>query len=192
MGKVESNVFIFHGTGGFPGENWFPWMKDQLEQKGCKVTVPQFPTPEGQSLKAWLKVMEPYISEINENTLLIAHSLGSIFLLRFLERLKTPVRAAFFVGAPVGVEPIKNWESDSKFSGGFEFDWVNIRTKAKDFIVFHSDTDPYVHLGNGQKLAQKLGVDLTFIPNSGHFNTAAGYSQFPQLLEKVENVLVKK
>jgi len=183
------NAFIFHGTGGYPGENWFPWLKQKLEEKGYQVFVPQFPTPEGQSMEAWLKIMEPYMPKINEDTLLIAHSLGSIFLLRFLERLQTSVKAAFFVGAPVGVAPIKNWEGDSKFSGGFEFDWNNIKSKAGKFIVFHSDTDPYVNLGNGQKLARELGVELNFIPNAGHFNATAGYLKFEKLLEEINKVL---
>lgn len=70
------NAFIFHGTGGFPEENWFPWAKEQLENRGITVTVPQFPTPEGQSLAAWLEVMKPYVSDVTSETLLVGHSLG--------------------------------------------------------------------------------------------------------------------
>ncbi len=28
------NVFIFHGTEGYPEENWFPWLKEKLEAVG--------------------------------------------------------------------------------------------------------------------------------------------------------------
>ena len=40
-----ANIFIIHGTEGYPEENWFPWLKKELEQKGHIVFVPQFPTP---------------------------------------------------------------------------------------------------------------------------------------------------
>ncbi|KKU49733.1 MAG: hypothetical protein UX71_C0007G0018, partial [Parcubacteria group bacterium GW2011_GWA1_47_10] len=30
---------------------------------------------------------------------------------------------------------------------------------------------------------------LSFVPNAGHFNTKAGYTQFPELLEKLENFI---
>lgn len=186
---VESNAFIFHGTGGFPGENWFPWMKAELEKKKCPVIIPQFPTPEGQSLNSWLEVFDKYKGQIDENTIMIGHSLGGLFLLRVLERLETPVKAAFFVGAPIGIKPIKFYEGDEKFSG-FSFDWDKIKTNANHFEVYHSDNDPYVSLGNGEQLAQNLGVNLNIIPNSGHFNAAAGYTEFPRLLEDVTRVLV--
>ena len=184
----DSEVFIFHGTGGYPGENWFPWMKDQLEQKGYKVFVPQFPTPEGQSLEAWLNVLGSQIDDIGQDTILIGHSLGGLFTLRLLERLETPVKATFLIGTPIGVEPIKNMENDRKFSGNFDFDWDKIKNNAGHVTIFHSDNDPYVDLGNGKQLAEHLGVSLTFVPNAGHFNASAGYTHFEKLLKEVTEV----
>jgi predicted alpha/beta hydrolase family esterase len=46
-----ANIFIIHGSYGNPDENWFPWLKKELEQEGHKVFVPKFPTPEDQSLR---------------------------------------------------------------------------------------------------------------------------------------------
>lgn len=185
---MANNAFIFHGTGGYPEENWFPWLKGELEAKGVKVFVPKFPTPEGQSLEAWLKVLEPLMAKINQETILIGHSAGGLFLLKVLEKLTPPVKAAVFVGTPVGIKPIKFYDSDLAFAG-FNFDWPKIKSAAKNFIVYHSDNDPYVSLGNGQELAKHLGVDLTFIPNAGHFNKAAGYTEFEDLLSKI-NLLI--
>jgi len=179
-----SNIFIFHGTGGYPQENWFPWLKAELEAKGHKVYIPEFPTPKGQSLKAWLEVLQPYEDKINKDSILIGHSLGGLFLLRVLERLQTKVKMAIFVGAPIGIKPIKFYENDEKFSG-FDFTWQKITTKADQFIVFHSDNDPYVSLANGELLAKKLGTNLNFIPNAGHFNTASGYTKFEELLKRI-------
>jgi uncharacterized protein len=179
-------VFIFHGTGGYPQENWFPWLKKELEKLGCNVVVPTFSTPEGQTLENWFAVLDKYKEDIDENTIFVGHSLGGVFLLRLLE--KHSAKAAFFVASPVGVLPIKNIETDKPFLEG-GFDWEKINSHCKDFFVFHSDDDPYVCLENGEILARKLSTDLFFVRSAGHFNTAAGYTKFSLLLEKVKKVL---
>ena len=187
---MERNVFIFHGTEGYPEENWFPWLKEKLEAKGCKVIVPQFPSPKGEPCKInlWFEVLKKYEEHINEDTILIGHSLGGVFTLRILEKLNCPVKAVFLTGIPIGVKPILYYEKDMSFSG-FNFDWKTIKKNSKHFEVFHSDNDPFVSLGNGEKLAKELSVRLNFIPNAGHFNAKAGYLSFPALLEKVEETL---
>lgn len=187
---IQSNVFIFHGTEGHPKENWFPWLKEKLEIKGCKVFIPQFPSPPvvPSKISEWFEVLKNYEQYINENTILISHSLGGVFALRVLEQLKHSVKAVFLVGTPIGVRPILNYDRDSSFSG-FDFDWSNIKNKAKYFTVFHSDNDPYVGLENGKELAKNLGVELSFVTSAGHFNTIAGYTTFPNLLKKVEGIL---
>ena len=187
---MNNTIFIFHGTEGYPEENWFPWMKEKLEANGCNVIVPQFPSPPvvPAKISEWFDVLEKYEKSINEDSILIGHSLGGIFTLRILEKLNFEVRAVVFVGTPIGVKPILNYDRDSSFSG-FDFDWNIIKSKAKDFIVYQSDTDPYVGLENGKQLASKLNAKLTFVPNAGHFNKKAGYTEFPDLLEKLLEII---
>lgn len=185
-----SNVFIFHGTEGHPQENWFPWLKEKLEAEGYKVFVPQFPSPPGEpaSVAEWFEVLKDYERYINEDTVLVGHSLGGIFTLRILEQSHHPVKAAFLVGTPIGVRPILNYGRDNSFSG-FSFDWQKIKARAKQFVVYQSDDDPYVAIGNGEQLAKELGIEMSFIPNAGHFNARAGYTEFPDLLSKIEAIL---
>lgn len=35
------NTYIFHSTKGNPQENWFPWLKEELEKTEIETTVPQ-------------------------------------------------------------------------------------------------------------------------------------------------------
>ena len=168
-----SNAFIFHGTAGSPEGNWFPWLKVELEKQNIPTAVPRFPTPERESLQAWFDVLNAQTLKIGPSSLLIGHSKGGMFLLKVLERLTQPVDTAIFVSAPVGEKPILYYEEDKKFSN-FEFNWHAIRGKAKRFVVFHSDNDPYVSIANGERLANELGIGLTFIPKAGHLNAESG------------------
>jgi len=183
---MKRNVFIFHGTEGSPQGNWLPWLKRKLKEKDCNVYVPKFPTPEGESLEAWLKVIEDYKQKINEKTILVGHSKGELFLLRLLERLKNPVHASFLVAAPIGVKPILFYKEDAKFSDGFELDWDKIKSNSSKFTVYHSDNDPYVCLDNGKELSKKLNIKLKFIPKAGHINEESGFTEFKDLLKDIE------
>jgi len=180
-----TNVIIFHGTGGHPEENWFPWLKQKLESLGYKVIIPQFPTPKNQSLENWFTIFEKYKEYYNLDTILIGHSLGGAFLLRVLEKYNIKIKAAYIVSAPIGILPIKNYVTDQPFIG-HPFNWNKIRSHAKQFFVFHSDNDPYVGLGNGQELAKQLKTELTFVAKAGHFNATAGYLQFELLYQKIK------
>lgn len=189
MSKTPS-IFIFHGTEGYPEENWFPWLKAELEAKGYKVIVPQFPSPPEVPAKIseWFEVLDRYSGDIGEDTVFVGHSLGGLFILKIFEKLDHKIKAAVFVGAPIGEKPLFNYERDASFSG-FEFDWQNIKRKADTFIVYQSDNDPLVGINNGKKLAENLGVKLSFIPNAGHFNKDAGYTKFEDLRDKLLDVL---
>ncbi len=66
---------------------------------------------------------------------------------------------------------------------GHPFDWDRIELTAQEFVVFHSKDDPFVAVGNGELVAQKLRGRLIIKENAGHFNAEAGYTEFPEILE---------
>lgn len=102
-----------------------------------------------EKIAEWFNVLEDYKEHLDENSILIGHSLGGKFLLRILEKLKHPIKAAFFVGTPIGVPPIANNERDNAFTGN-NFDWEAVKKKAQYFDVFQSNNDPYVGLDNAK------------------------------------------
>lgn len=165
-------------------------MKTELGKQGCTVFVPQFPSPPivPAKLDEWFAVLKDYEKHLHQNTVVIGHSLGGKFLLRILEKRDVSILGAYFVGTPIGVLPIQNNERDNAFTGN-DFDWTTIRNNAQYFGVFQSDDDPYVCLENGEQLAKHLGVALSFVPNAGHFNTRAGYTQFPALRDMILHTL---
>lgn len=177
-----STFFFIHGVGGTPEENWFPWLKAELEKLGHKIITPQFPTPENQTLENWMKIYESYQKDFTEPPVLIGHSLGVPFILDILEKYQA--KAAYLVAGFVG-------KADNKFDPGMEsfsqklFNWPTIKKNCQKFVVFHSNNDPYLKLEKGQEVAKLLGIPLTFVENAGHFNETSGYTKFELLLSKI-------
>ncbi len=181
-----ANIFIIHSSFGNPEENWFPWLKEELEKDGHNVFVPKFPTPENQSLNSWLGVFKKFESKVDENTILIGHSLGPAFILTLLETKR--VQACFFVSGFLGF--LNNPEFD-EINKTFmkEFNWENITSNCKIFNVYHSDNDPYVPSIKAEELAKKLETEVKIIENAGHFNTSSGYDKFIKLLEDIKKIV---
>jgi predicted alpha/beta hydrolase family esterase len=169
--------YIIYGAYGNPQENWFPWLKEELN-----AVVPKFPTPKNQSLENWLKILDSF----EEDSIVIGHSLGVPFILNLLEKSK--VKAAFFVAG--FVSELGNDKFD-KINESFylDFNWDKIKKNCKKFYIFHSDNDPYVHLEKAEELQEKLNGELIIVPKAGHFNEAAGYDKFELLLEKIKSIL---
>lgn len=182
-----ANIFIIHGAKGDPEENWFPWLRGKLELLGHQVFVPQFPTPENQTLFNWLSVLESYKQYLTSETIFVAHSLGVPFLLNVLE--KYPAKAAFLVAGFFG-KTGNEFDNTLKTFAQKTLDWQQIKKNCQNFVVFHSDDDPFLRLEKGQELAEQLGVALTLVKGSGHFNETAGYQTFDLLLEKIKSILI--
>jgi uncharacterized protein len=183
---IMQNALILHGIYGHPDENWFPWLKEKFETKGMTVNVPHLPTHEPLLPEHWWNALSQFKDHINEETILIGHSLGVAFALKIIE--KQPVKAAFFVASAWGktgnkFDPVMHAVADQ------EFDWEKIREHCSTFTIFHSDNDPYLKLERAETLAKHLQTSVTVIPDAGHFNEDTGYTEFDLLLREIENTL---
>ena len=178
-------VVIFHGTGGSPNANWLPWLTSELQERGIEVSVPSFPTPEGQSLSNWRKAFAEQVGELSSDMILVGHSMGCGMILRLLEDAAVSVRASFLVAGWTGI--LNNPQFDPLIESFFtaDFDWAAVRRGAGRTIMYHGDNDPYVPLRLGEELALKLQAGFSVIPGGGHLNAAAGFLQFEQLLADI-------
>ncbi len=186
-----TKVFIFHGAHGNPMRNWFPWLKEELEKMGCEVFTPIFPTPEGQSLGAWLEAFKPFEQYLDENTTFVGHSLGANFILNLLERLDKKIKAAFLVSGFVSAvhDPSNKFNIINKSFYDKDFNWNKIKENSGYIYIINSDNDPYVTIELAEEISRPLGVTLTVIEKAGHFNEESGYKQFPALLDMIEEVI---
>ena len=180
-------AIIIHGAYGSPEENWIPWLKKELEKSGYKVITPKFPTPEGQNLENWRSIFK---ENLDENTILIGHSIGCAFILDILENTNQKIDAVYLISA--FISSLNNPEFDDINNTFYkEFNWGKIKENCPRFTQFHSDNDPYVPIEKAEEVKNKINSELIIIKNAGHFNEAAGYKKFEELKEKIiQNRLV--
>lgn len=183
-----TNVILIHGAFGHPNENWFPWLKEELEKLGCNVYVPKFPTPENQSLNSWMDVFKDYEKYLNEDTIVVGHSIGPSFLLSVIENAKTSIKAAYFVCGFIGPLEDPTFHELNKTFSMVPFKWDVLKSKAK-YFVYHADNDPYLPMQKAEDLAKHLDVNVNVVKGAGHFNEDSGYTKFELLLDDIKKEL---
>jgi len=184
-----TKIFLIHGAFGNPEENWFPWLKKELEKQNHKIIAPTFPTPNNQTLENWTKIFKKYESEITEDTIFIGHSLAPAFLLSELENLNIKIKAAFFISGFLKLLDNETFDSINKTFVEKTFKWDLIKQNCNKFFIYHSNNDPYVPLSCAKELGIKLDTEITIIKNAGHFNESAGYLKFEELLKDIKSII---
>lgn len=178
------HYFLIHGSYGNPYKNWLPWLKKELGKRKLNCIVPSFPSPYKQDYTSWQEILKSYVSIgcITEDTTFITHSLGGIFIVKFLIENKIKVDKIIVVA---GFNHLK-FEDDMKLYESFYREDVSLITKyCKERICIYSDNDPYVPLDDAEKFAEEISAIKVLIPNAGHFNEKAGYKEFKEILKYI-------
>jgi uncharacterized protein len=173
-------AIIFHGWGSNSKDNWFPWLKFELEKKGFEVYCPDLPNSQNPKEEEWIKAAMK-LSPYDENTIFIGHSLGTVLMMRLLEKQETPIKACYYVSAfdkPLGIAEIKDF-----FKWGFNY-W-KIKTGAKKKYILNSDNDPYIPLDTAERLSRMIDAKLIVFKNKEHLSAGTGDCKFPELLELI-------
>lgn len=185
---MKNNYFIIHGSFGSPFVNWVPYLRKEIENRGLEVYTPDFPTGVGyQNYENWEKLLKVYYEAglINENTTIFAHSIGPIFICKFLINNKIKVKRLVFIqGFNNGVVNQEYDEVNKSFfiKSGLE----NIKDYCDEIVCYYSDNETYVK--NTQEIynfADVVATEKVLIKNGGHLNGESGYTEFEELIRHI-------
>jgi predicted alpha/beta hydrolase family esterase len=158
-------------------QHWLPWIQKQLIIRDILAQTPEMPVPYNPEYQAWKKVFGGF--EINEDTILIGHSAGAGFIVRYLSEHDIHVGNVALVGP--WLDPDKSLESGML---DFTID-QNIAAKTKRITVFYSTDDGQEVLDSAEAL-NLPGVIMKKFTDKGHFiHDDMDTDEFPELIEAV-------
>ncbi len=180
----KKKIIIIRGNGNSgPNENWFPYVKKELEKIGLEVINKEFPDPELAREKYWL----PFIKSLgaDENTILIGHSSGAVAAMRFAEKNK--ILGSVLVGAcytDLGDE-------DERKSGYYNrpWEWEVIKNNQKWIVQFSSIDDPYIPVEEPRYISQRLQTEYHEHTDEGHFGADKNKIAFPEIVTVIKSKL---
>ncbi len=194
------NAIIIHGmpdkerylNSGVLQQNshWLPWLKQELENNSIETNVPEIPKPYEPDYSVWVKSIEQF--PINNETILIGHSCGGGFIIRYLTENNISVDKVILV-AP-WIDPDKYLQSlgcEEFFNFDFNGNVANkILNQVNSLYIFYSTDDDEYILQTVEILKQNFGANNAKInyhefTNRGHFTTEPGYNNdtIPEALD---------
>jgi uncharacterized protein len=161
--------------------------KDDFEKKlenEFEIFAPKMPNKENAKYAEWKVLFEKLVPFLNNDVTLIGHSLGGLFLVKYLSESLFPkkIKALILVSAPYTGKGNKyNFDTDFLFNGNFK----KITNQAKKIFIFHSKDDKVVPFSDFEIYKENLpNASSTFFNGRGHFNT----EKFPELIKIVRSV----
>jgi predicted alpha/beta hydrolase family esterase len=191
-------AILIHGNGGTlwkdilkflglkPSDNWFPYVKSELEKMGITVLAPRFPDRFLARKKYWLPFLEKLGAD--ENTILIGHSSGALAAMSYAEEHK--ILGSVLVATAhtdLGMET-------EKLSGYFDtpWQWDKIKANQKFIIQFASTNDPYISIDEAHFVRDNLNTEYFEFADRGHFSSWDNVTEIPELVEALKKYLQPK
>jgi predicted alpha/beta hydrolase family esterase len=169
LGKNESEL------------HWIGWLQKQLMVNDIYAAAPEMPLSFHPDYQIWKKEFERY--DITPETILVGHSCGAGFLVRWLsERKDTKVSKVVLVAPWINV----NHEEDIEFFDGMIID-PELASRAGSFTIFNSTNDG-IEMQNSVKKIMAEAHDITYVEfkDYGHFTFGVmKTNEFPELLEEI-------
>ena len=161
-------------------KHWMPWLKNQLEEKGIEVSVPLMPNPWSPNYESWKNEFDKL--KIDKETILIGHSAGGAFLVRYLGETKKRVKKLILV-APWKI-PDENNEIEKKFYN-YPIS-VSVGSQVNEIIIFTSDDEEEEGKESAKIFQEALNGKLIELKKHGHYTKKdMGTEEFPELLGEV-------
>lgn len=161
-------------------DHWFPWLTKQLVLKDINTVSVEMPNGYYPQYDIWRKELERY--DISEETLLVGHSCGGGFLVRWLSEKDIKVGRVVLIAPWLGLDT-HNEPFDETFFD-FEID-PKIAEKTSSLTILESDNDMQAVIDSVKILRDKLvGAEFKTLKGRGHFTLKSlGSNKFPELLK---------
>jgi uncharacterized protein len=184
---MNKRVFIIHGWDGSPQNSWFPWLKNELEQKGFEVQALSMPHPEKPTIDDWVNHLAEAVGEADDNTFFVGHSIGCQTIMRYVEQLEKSVGGLVFVAGFFRLLYLVTKEEKVIAKPWLEIpmDYDKIKQQAGKIIAIFSDDDPDVDLGDKKLFEKYLNAETIVEHKKGHFSDDAGVMELPSALNSL-------
>jgi predicted alpha/beta hydrolase family esterase len=159
-------------------KDWKDFLASNLPK--FEVMYPKMPNAKNARYPEWKLWFEKFIPLLSDEIVLIGHSLGGIFLAKYLSETEFPkkIKSLHLVAALYDTEVIKDSLADFSLNGTVE----KLGILTNNIFLYQSKDDPEVAFANVEKYKRDIPTaTLREFEDRGHFTQ----ENFPELIKDI-------
>jgi len=161
-------------------KHWIPWIKRELRSAGIAVETPLMPNPWKPVYEAFRTEFEKY--PVSGDDVLIGHSCGCAFLVRWLGETKQKIHKLILV-APWKIADEGNEAQKAFYEYPID---EEIRSRVDEIVMFTADDEEPEGKESLKMYEASLGGKIVELKGRGHYTLGdMGTAEFPELLEVI-------
>ena len=191
---MAKNIFILHSLNGDTLSMWGKDIKDEFSQKGFNVIMPEFPIRADSKYEKFETILEKYIEngDLNSNSIVIAHSIGNAYFVRFCEE-KNFVPNSYIAVAPGAVYEYPSSRTDYIVEVKKQ---AYVKKKSLDYMkniecekyCLYSDEDDK-NIEKFTRFIDDTNSKGIYLKNYNHFDGYHDIYKVPELNELINSLL---
>ena len=199
---MKRQIVVIHGGGVFDTyKEYITFLKKykldfkKLQTKRWKENLPdrigkdfevvsiKMPNSINAKYKEWKIMFEKLFPFLENGLILLGHSLGGIFLAKYLSENNFPkkIKATFLVAAPYDDKTVKDFLGDFKLPKKLD----KFQKQGGKIFLYQSEDDSLVSLIDLEKYKKSLpGAEVVVFKNRGHFDQ----TEFPEIVKDIKKL----
>ena len=202
MNDMKKQIVVIHGGNTFDTyEEYLDYLKnyeldfDRIKAEGWKETLdeklgegfeiisPEMPNSSNAKYSEWKIIFDKLIPFLEDTVVLVGHSLGGIFIARYLSENKFPkkILATYLIAAPYDDKDSEDSLADFVLPATLE----KLEKQGGKIFIYHSKDDPIVPFVDVKKYTKALPrAEKNIFKTQGHFMQ----EEFPELIESIQHL----
>ncbi|NTW27290.1 MAG: alpha/beta hydrolase [Candidatus Moranbacteria bacterium] len=161
------------------------WKNKLQENLGDEydVILPQMPCKWNAKYAEWKIWFDKIIPFLQDNVILVGHSMGSIFLVKYLSenKIDRKITATILVSAPFDEKDTDEKLMDFNLPDSIE----GFKEQAGKIFLIQSEDDPVVPFVDLEKYGKVIpDAEKVIFKDRGHFSG----EEFPEIIELIKNI----
>ncbi|GIW61308.1 MAG: hypothetical protein KatS3mg089_0160 [Patescibacteria group bacterium] len=162
-------------------KDWKANLKEELGEDFDVLNL-KMPNPQNARFIEWKIWFEKFIPYFNQEVIFVGHSLGGLFLAKYLSENDYPkkIKATLLIAASYNTP-----QHNSLVDFTLNTPLAKFAQQGGKIILYHSKNDPVVAFGDLGRYSQELpNATLRIFEDRGHFNSET----FPEIVEDIKKL----